>query len=108
MTTISLTEPSAPDLPPDDGRAPDHRGSWLPTGGMIATRFLELRRRRGLMIALLAVNIGIPVVLLTIRLVSHAVAPRSYGPAGGYDVFTTLVAGSSWPPRSAARRAPST
>jgi len=93
MTTISLTEPSAPDLPPDDGRAPDHRGSWLPTGGMIATRFLELRRRRGLMIALLAVNIGIPVVLLTIRLVSHAVAPRSYGPAGGYDVFTTLVAG---------------
>ena len=93
MTTISLTEASVPDLPPDDGRAPDHRGSWIPTGGMVATRFLELRRRRGLMIALLAVNIGIPVVLLAIRLVSHAVAPRSYGAAGGYDVFTTLVAG---------------
>ena len=93
MTTIGLTEASAPDLPPDDGQSPDHRGSWIPTGGMIATRFLELRRRRGLMIALLAVNIGIPVVLLTIRLVSHAVAPHSYGPAGGYDVFTTLVAG---------------
>jgi len=93
MTTICLTEASAPDLPPDDGRPPDHRGSWLPTGGMIATRFLELRRRRGLMVALLAVNIGLPVILLTVRLVSHAVDPRSYGPAGGYDVFTTLVAG---------------
>ena len=93
MTTISLVEPSAPDLPPPDGRAPDHRGSWLPTGGMIATRFMELRKRRGLMIALIAVNIGIPVVFLTVRLVSHAVDPTSYGPAGGYDIFTTLVAG---------------
>ena len=27
----------------------DHRGSWIPTWGMITTRFMELRRRRGLM-----------------------------------------------------------
>ena len=27
------------------------------------------------------------------RLISHAVAPKSYGPAGGYSIFTTLVAG---------------
>ena len=45
------------------------------------------------MIALIAVNIGIPVVFLGVRLISHAVAPKSYGPAGGYDIFTTLVAG---------------
>ena len=60
---------------------------------MIATRFMELRKRRGLMIALIAVNIGIPVVFLGVRLISHAVAPKSYGPAGGYSIFTTLVAG---------------
>ncbi len=27
------------------------------------------------------------------RLIAHAVAPKSYGPAGGYDIFTNLVAG---------------
>ena len=45
------------------------------------------------MITLLAVNIGLPVVFLAFRLVSHAVDPKSYGPAGGYSIFTTLVAG---------------
>jgi hypothetical protein len=60
---------------------------------MITTRLMELRKRRGLMIALIAVNIGIPVVFLAIRLISHAVAPKSYGPAGGYSIFTTLVPG---------------
>ena len=60
---------------------------------MVTTRFMELRRRRGLMIALIAVNIGIPVVFLAVRLIAHAVDPTSYGPAGGYDIFTTLVLG---------------
>jgi hypothetical protein len=60
---------------------------------MVATRFMELRKRRGLMIALIAVNIGIPVVFLAVRLISHAVDPKSFGPAGGYTIFTTLVAG---------------
>jgi hypothetical protein len=72
-------------------RAPDRRGSWVPTGSMIATRFLELRKRRGLMIALVVVDIGIPVIFLTVRLIAHAVAPKSYGPAGGYDIFSILV-----------------
>ncbi len=60
---------------------------------MIATRFMELRKRRGLMIALLAVNIGLPTVFLVVRLLAHAFAPKSYGPAGGYSIFTGLVAG---------------
>ena len=60
---------------------------------MITTRFMELRKRRGLMIALIAVNIGIPAIFLAVRLISHAVDPKSYGPAGGYDIFTTLVLG---------------
>jgi len=60
---------------------------------MIATRLMELRRRRGLMVALIVVNIGIPSVFLLIRLLGHAFAPHSYGPAGGYDIYTNLVAG---------------
>ncbi len=71
----------------------DHRGSWIPTWGMVTTRFMELRKRRGLMIALVAVNIGIPVIILAVRLIGHAVGPRSFGPAGGYSIFTGLVLG---------------
>ena len=39
------------------------------------------------------VNIGLPTVFLIVRLLAHAFAPKSYGPAGGYDIFTNLVAG---------------
>ena len=73
--------------------ATDHRGSWIPTWSMITTRFMELRKRRGLMIALIAVNIGLPSLFLLIRLIAHAADPKSYGPAGGFDIFTTLTAG---------------
>ena len=73
--------------------AHDHRGSWIPTWGMVTTRLMELRKRRGLMIALVAVNIGIPVIILAVRLIGHAVDPKSYGPAGGYSIFTGLVLG---------------
>jgi hypothetical protein len=96
MTTISDIGPPAPGPAPasipTEVRS-DHRGSWIPTWGMVTTRLLELRKRRGLMIALIAVNIGIPVVFLAVRLISHAVDPKSFGPAGGYSIFTTLVAG---------------
>jgi hypothetical protein len=54
---------------------------------------MELRKRRGLMAALIVVNIGIPSLFLLVRLIAHAAAPKSYGPAGGYDIFTALVAG---------------
>jgi hypothetical protein len=60
---------------------------------MIATRFMELRKRRGLMIALVLVNIGLPTIFLTVRLLAHAFHPKSYGPAGGYSIYTGLVAG---------------
>jgi hypothetical protein len=72
-------------------RRRDHRGSPIPTGRMIATRFMELRKRRGLMIALMVVNIGIPTIFLLVRLLLHVFAPHTYGPAGGYDIFTVLV-----------------
>ena len=71
----------------------DHRGSPIPTARMITTRMMELRTRRGLMAALILVTVGIPTVFLVIRLLLHAFAPKSYGPAGGYDIFSGLVAG---------------
>ncbi len=40
--------------------ARDGRGSWLPTLAMVRTRIMELVRRRGLMAAMIIVNIGIP------------------------------------------------
>src|SRR5690242_17674187 len=60
---------------------------------MIATRFMELRKRRGVMAALVGVTIGIPAVYLAVRLVLHAISPSTYGPAGGNDTFNALVAG---------------
>jgi hypothetical protein len=60
---------------------------------MITTRIMELRKRRGLMAAMIVVNIGVPALFLLIRLIAHAVGPKSYGSAGGYDIFTSLVAG---------------
>ena len=71
----------------------DRRGSPVPAAGMIATRVMELRKRRGLMIALIVVNIGFPAVFLLIRLLAHAIAPSTNPPAGGYDIFRVLVAG---------------
>jgi hypothetical protein len=96
VTTVPRVEEAAP--VPNPSSAPavassDHRGSWIPTGRMISTRFMEQRKRRGLMIALIAVNIGIPTVFLVVRLLAHAFDPKSYGPAGGYDIYTNLVAG---------------
>jgi len=75
------------------GTAPDHRGSWIPSGAMITTRFMELRKRHGLMITLILVTVGIPTVFLGVRLLLHALAPKTYGPAGGYDIYTALVSG---------------
>jgi hypothetical protein len=85
---------SAPtSMSPAVGAEADHRGSWIPSGSMIATRFMELRKRRGLMITLILVTVGIPTVFLAIRLLLHALAPKTYGPAGGYSIYTALVPG---------------
>lgn len=95
MTTASATVSPAPGPDPGSGEVPDtdHRGSWVPNGHMIATRFMELRRRRGLLVTLVLVTVGIPSAFLAVRLLLHAVAPQTYGPAGGYSTYTALVSG---------------
>src|SRR6202035_2365680 len=83
MTTVSdlgAPPPTPAAAPATVGAARDHRGSWIPTGGMIATRFMDSRKRRGLMVALILVTIVIPTIFLLIRLLLPAFAPHSYGP----------------------------
>ena len=69
------------------------RGSPVPTAGLIATRIMELRKRRGLMIFLIATTIGLPALFLFIRVLGHAFWPRTSPPAGGSQIFGVLVAG---------------
>lgn len=85
-TTATATVPESP------ATRQDHRGAPVPTWAMIATRFMELRTRRGLMITLVSVTIAFPTVFLLVRLILHAADPTSYGPAGGYSTFTGLSA----------------
>jgi hypothetical protein len=96
MTTMPTGGAPVPDQalqPASAGHSRDRRGSPIPTAGMIATRAMELRKRRGLMIALIAISIGFPAVFLLIRLLAHAFAPYANPPAGGYQIFVPLVAG---------------
>ncbi len=87
MTTPTTLAP----LDVDRDLARDHRGSPIPTGAMITTRIMELRKRRGLMWALIVVFIGIPTIFLAVRLIMHAVNPKLYEPAGGYNIYNNLV-----------------
>ncbi|MGC2485688.1 MAG: hypothetical protein WA359_05555 [Acidimicrobiales bacterium] len=75
----------------DRDLAQDHRGSPIPNGAMIRTRIMELRKRHGLMWALIVVFIGVPTIFLAVRLIMHAVDPKVYSPAGGYQIFNNLI-----------------
>jgi hypothetical protein len=65
--------------------------AWVPSWSLIATKHLELRRRRGLMVVVALLTLGLPVLILGIRLLFHAIDPASYGPAGSPSVFAGLV-----------------
>jgi hypothetical protein len=64
--------------------------TFLPSFPMITTKYLEIRKRRGLMVAVFLLTIGLPLVVLGIRLIFHAVDPHTYGPAGSPTVFQAL------------------
>jgi hypothetical protein len=64
---------------------------WVPSWALIATKNLELRKRRGLMIAVVLLTLAPPVVVLGIRLLFHAFDPKSYGPAGSPGLFVTMI-----------------
>jgi hypothetical protein len=98
MTEISSAaglSTSAPGAPASGDRAGTttlgRLGSWIPTWGLIATKFLEQRKRRGLMVAIVVLTMALPVLVLGLRLVFHAVDPKTYGPAGSPGIFSGLV-----------------
>ena len=96
MTTMPVSGAPAPaqaPRPAPAGHSRDRRGSPVPAAGMIATRIMELRKRRGLMITLIVLDIGFPAVFYLIRLLGHAFAPRANPPAGSAQIYTFFAAG---------------
>jgi hypothetical protein len=77
---------------PSRGSTPIPRriGAWMPTWPLIATKHLELRKRRGLMVTVALLTVAPTVLILGLRLIFHAVDPASYGPAGTPSVFQGL------------------
>lgn len=93
--TAGLAAPADAPVTPSPGQpgAPataDGRGSWVPTWALVSTKILELRKRSGLMVVVVLLTVGLPFLVLGIRLLFHAVDPRSYGPAGSPSVFSGL------------------
>ena len=70
---------------------PRRLAAALPTWPLIATRHLELRKRRGLMTVVGVVTIGPTVLILGFRLAFHLFDPAHYGPAGYPGQFATAA-----------------
>jgi len=68
----------------------DRRTSWLPPVPLISAKFLELRKRRTLMIVTAAFTVGLPVIFYGIRLLYHLGNPARYAPAGAPNAFATI------------------
>jgi hypothetical protein len=64
---------------------------WLPTRELIAGKHLELRKRRGLMVAVAVLTLAPPVLILGIRLLAHLIDPSTYGPAGSLSLFAPIT-----------------
>jgi hypothetical protein len=79
--------------PARPGRTPVPRrlGAALPTWGLIATKHLELRKRRGLMITVAVMIIAPTVLILGLRLAFHLFDPAHYGPAGTPGLFDDIA-----------------
>jgi hypothetical protein len=75
---------------PDRAAVPGRYRSWIPSWGLITTKHLELRKRRGLMVVAVLLTVGLPVLVLGIRLLFHVADPKSYGPAGSPSAFQFL------------------
>lgn len=87
----TAVRPSSGSLPPSTS-AWQRIASALPSWGLISTKNLELRRRRGLMIAVILLILGPPVLILGFRLAFHLFDSSKYGPAGDPGVFQAIMA----------------
>jgi hypothetical protein len=101
MTENTSTAPAGPALhagvPAAGGARPDRAAaagrylSWIPTWGLITTKHLELRKRRGLMVVAALLTVGLPVLVLGIRLIYHLADSKGSGPAGNPGIFQDLM-----------------
>jgi hypothetical protein len=74
---------------------PRRLGSWLPTWPLIATKHLEIRKRRGLIAVVAFLIVGPTVLVLGIREIFHVVDSATYGSPGlpsGFQILTNLMA----------------
>ncbi|HEY5016424.1 MAG TPA: ABC transporter permease [Streptosporangiaceae bacterium] len=65
--------------------------SWVPGGRMLRAELLKLIRRRGLMIATVALTVGALIAYYAVAAGLHAASPGQYGPAGGAHSLTHIV-----------------
>jgi hypothetical protein len=88
---VTTTEPSlseAGSAPGPGRRRAPRTGAWLPTWDLIATKNLEIRKRRGLMITMVVLIVVPTVLFFGLRLLFHAIDPHAYAPAGNPSQFS--------------------
>jgi hypothetical protein len=93
--TSPVTLPSEARSPAATALPPQRLGSWLPTWPLIATKHLEIRKRRGLIATVAFLIIGPTVLVLGVREIFHVVDSAAYGPPGipsGFQILTNLMA----------------
>jgi hypothetical protein len=61
----------------------------MPSWPLISAKFLEIGKRRALMIVVVAFTVGLPVVFYGIRVLYHLGDPARYAPAGAPGAFAT-------------------
>ena len=92
MTSITSTgERPVQPLPARPAEAWRRRfASWIPSWSLIATKHLEIRKRRGLMATVAVLIVGVPVLILGVFELLHLANPRIGPPLGGPRPFTAL------------------
>jgi ABC-type transport system involved in multi-copper enzyme maturation permease subunit len=67
------------------------RVPWLPDTRLARAEFLKLRKRRGLLLASLALTTGVVLVTFIVLVALHAANPDRYKPAGGVQNFENAI-----------------
>jgi hypothetical protein len=97
MTSITSSgeQPSpVQPLPTRPAETPRRRFvSWIPSWGLVATKHLEMRKRRGLMATVAVLIVGVPALILGVNEVLHVVNAK-IGPPGptAFLLLCSLVA----------------
>jgi len=91
VSTIAAVVRRPSEFPPSPASPLRRMAAAWPSWGLVSTKNLELRRRRGLMIAVFVLILGPPVLEYGFRLLFHVVDPSKFGPAGIPSAFQDLM-----------------